>query len=103
MKPMNYQEALASGALKFWGKSAGMEWADASIWRLNEIEENKHKVIDWGIEFLLIPTAEQLLGAVEKSVWEYRLEDTNLSKALFADEFNNGDQVIIMRTPAPND
>jgi hypothetical protein len=109
VKPMNYEQALASGVEYFWAKNQFSDW---HLFEQSEVVEYKEQIELMGddpksgaliYEFLPIPTAEQLIGAVEKTVWEYRLEDTNLSKALFADEFNNGDQVIIMRTPVPNE
>jgi hypothetical protein len=93
---MNYQEALASGHRTFWGRSeCDPEWRICTEGQFRFMNQE----IDW--EFLPIPTAEQLLGAVEKSVVELFTFHSDCVDAVDLDElsFNPGDQVIIMRTP----
>jgi hypothetical protein len=107
MTPMNYQQALASKADAFYARKGSQPWVIASR---EEVEEYKEEVESFNgdipdgaifAEFLPIPTAEQLLGAVEKSVVELFTFHSDCVDAVDLDElsFNPGDQVIIMRTP----
>ena len=107
MKPMNYQEALDSGVEYFWAKNQFSDW---HLFEQSEVVEYKEQIELMGddlksgsliYQFLPIPTAEQLLGAVEKSV-NYIWAKTIVELPM--EDWNPGDEVIIMRkhnNPAP--
>jgi hypothetical protein len=104
---MNYQEALESGVEYFWAKNQFSDW---HLFEQSEVVEYKEQIELMGddpksgaliYQFLPILTADQLLGAVEKSVVELFTFHSDCVDAVDLDElsFNPGDQVIIMRTP----
>jgi hypothetical protein len=100
---MNYQQALAIKADAFYARKGSQPWIIASR---EEVEEYKEEVESFNgdipdgaifAEFLPIPTAEQLLGAVESTVFR----EVSSKLVQLPDSFDEDDQVIIMRTPDP--
>jgi hypothetical protein len=103
MTPMNYQQALASKADSFYARKGSQPWVIASR---EEVEEYKEEVESFNgdipdgaifAEFIPIPTAKQLLGAVEAVVFR----EVGSKLVQLPGSFDEDDQVIIMRTPAP--
>ncbi len=110
MKPMNYQQALESGVEYFWAKNQFSDW---HLFEQSEVVEYKEQIELMGddpksgaliYQFLPIPTAEQLLGAVDGNVIDishFPHVECPVGIPLDPKYVKEGDQVIIMRTPAP--
>jgi hypothetical protein len=101
---MNRQQALESGVEYFWAKNQFSDW---HLFEQSEVVEYKEQIELMGddpksgaliYQFLPIPTAEQLLGAVEKEV-----HGVGTGEVVYLDDMKvyDGDQVIIMRNPTP--
>jgi hypothetical protein len=94
---MNRQQALESGHQEFWGKTVSRSWGQSWIWGRDDVDMCED-VKPFAYEFLPIPTAKQLLGAVEKEV-----HGVGTGEVVYLDDMKvyDGDQVIIMRNPTP--
>jgi len=97
VKPMNYQQALASGYQEFWGKTVSRSWGQSWIWDRDDMCED---VKPFAYEFIPIPTAEQLLGAVNGKC--QACTDLSSRIVVIGDPvLEPGDEVIILRKLQP--
>jgi hypothetical protein len=98
---VSYEKALESGAeIAYSRLKSGDSLYDLGQqkWRRVVILGDPEPYRVHLFEFLPIPTAEQLLGAVETEVRELAI---GLIVVLEERELKPGDKVIILRTPAP--
>lgn len=73
-EPMNYQQALESGATQFWGKTQHSGWYPLDIHDVGDVKDLAEGYGDHPpsepliYQFLPIPTPEELLSEVEVEV-----------------------------------